>query len=270
MSATTTTTTSAKVVVEKDASYIPRGDVDGAIQFFSPPEDGSEPFNLMKAHGTSETIPNYPLDYHTIPITDIRDHESEYLLERDGFQAVSNIPSAADPSFTDEENIKSVWYPEVEKLVRTIVPDAKRIYAYNHIIRRSEPGADNFPITKEVAELVKGRYRSINVWRPLNGPVQKNPLAIASSTSVPDDDLVRIELRYPDYSSETQMLAHNPAHKWYYWSGMTNEDRLVFMITDNKEDAVAKRSAHSSFIDPRTPPGAKGRDSIETRVFIFG
>ncbi|KAM5437802.1 hypothetical protein MferCBS31731_005306 [Microsporum ferrugineum] len=292
MSATAATTTpDTKVVLENDADFIPRGDVEASMQFFDYPEDGSAPFNLMEGHLKSGTKPNYPLNFHKISITDIRGHESEYLLERDGFQGIPNVPSAADPSFTDEENIKSVWYPEVEEFVRNLIPDAKRVFVFNHIVRLSKPGADNFPITsahvdqtplstqaamglffppEEVAELLKGRCRVLNVWRPINGPVQSNPLAVALPSSVPDDDLVRIELRYPEYSSETQMLKYNPAHKWYYWSRMTNEDRLLFMIIDNKEDAVAKRVAHSSFIDPRIPVGAKGRDSIETRVFVFG
>ncbi|KAF3492258.1 uncharacterized protein GIQ15_01775 [Arthroderma uncinatum] len=286
----TTTTTSVKVVLENDASYIPRGNVDAPIKFFSEPEDGSVPYNLMKAHLQSHTTPNYPLNPHTISINDIRDHESEYLLEQDGFQAVSNVTSAADPAFTDEENIKSVWYPEVEAFVRTLLPEAKRVFAFNHIVRRSKPGFDNFPLTSahvdqtavstenairmflpnEADELIKGRYRALNVWCPINGPVQATPLAIAAPSSVPENDLVRIELRYPNYSSETQMLKYNPAHKWYYWSGMTNEDRLTFMIMDNKEDAVTKRAPHSAFVDPRTPRGARERDSIETRVFVFG
>ncbi|EFR05031.1 hypothetical protein MGYG_08037 [Nannizzia gypsea CBS 118893] len=292
MSATATTTTAdPKVIVENDANLIPRGDVEAPMQFFEYPEDGSAPFNLMEGHLKSGTTPNYPLSTQKISVTDIRGKESEYLLERDGFQGISNVPSAADQSFTDEENIKSVWYPEVEKFVRGLFPEAKRIFIFNHIVRRSRPGAEHPPLIsahvdqtltstheaiglffppEEVAELLKDRYRVLNIWRPINGTVQSYPLAVATPSSVPDDDLVRIELRYPNYKSETQMLKYNPAHKWYYWSGMTNEDRLAFMIMDSKVDAVARRTPHASFADPRTPAGAQPRESIETRVFVFG
>ncbi|DAA79080.1 TPA_exp: putative Methyltransferase [Trichophyton benhamiae CBS 112371] len=292
MSATATTTTSdPHVVLENDVNHIPRGDVEAPMQFFEYPEDGSEPYNLMEGHLKGGTQPNYPLSTHTISITDIRGKESEYSLAKHGFQGVSNVPSAADPSFCDEENIKSVWYPEVEKFVGELFPEAKRIFIFNHIVRRSQPGAEHSPLIsahidqtltstkeaiglffppEEVAELLKDRYRVLNIWRPINGTVQSYPLAVAMPSSVPDDDLVRIELRYPQHKSETQMLKYSPAHKWYYWSGMTNEDRLAFMIMDSKEDAVARRTAHASFADPRTPAGAKPRESIETRVFVFG
>lgn len=135
MSATATTTTSdPHVVLENDVNHIPRGDVEAPMQFFEYPEDGSEPYNLMEGHLKGGTQPNYPLSTHTISITDIRGKESEYSLAKHGFQGVSNVPSAADPSFCDEENIKSVWLVSRSREIRrrTIPRGQTHIYLQPH------------------------------------------------------------------------------------------------------------------------------------------
>ena len=69
----------------------------------------------------------------------------------------------------------------------------------------------------EAAELLKGRYRLINVWRPINGPVVHKPLAFADSRSVPDSDIVPVEHRYPHRTGETAGVKYTEAGKWHYW-----------------------------------------------------
>ena len=58
---------------------------------------------------------------------------------------------------------------------------------------------------------LQGRYRIINVWRPLNGSVQSAPLAFASAASVKDTGLVPVEHRYPDRSKAPGPAAPTPA-----------------------------------------------------------
>jgi len=232
---------------------------------------------------------NYGSAERKVTITDIRGHEDEYSLDHDAFAAIQNVSSAADPSFTDDENIKSVYYPEVERLVADHVPGVQRVVIFDHTIRRSDPNAARGPVNRvhidqtpasaalrvrhhlpdEADELLLGRYRIINVWRPLNGPVQANPLAFASATSVRDEDLVGIEHRYPHRTGETAGVKFRESQKWRYWSGMRNEERLLLKCSDSKE-VGGKRVPHSAFVDPRTPVGAQARESIEVRVLVFG
>ncbi|KMU82773.1 7alpha-cephem-methoxylase P8 chain [Coccidioides immitis H538.4] len=217
---------------------------------------------------------------------------SQLLPRRDAFQALQNVPpTKADPSFTDDANIKSVYYPEVEDLILTHVPGATRVVIFDHTIRRSNPDAPRGPVTRahvdqtpysaaervkyhlpadEAEQLLRGRYRIINVWRPLNGPVQDMPLAFASSLSVDDADLVPVEHRYPDRTGETATVLYAPTQKWYYWSGIGGDERLLLKCSDSKEGAPGKRVPHTAFVDPRTPVGARGRESIEVRCLVFG
>jgi len=38
---------------------------------------------------------------------------------------------------------------------------------------------------------------------------------------------------------------------------------------DSKEDGRARFAPHTAFVDPKTPPGAPPRESIELRALVF-
>lgn len=289
MSTTTTTETSApKISASQDPSYIPRGPVTTSLSFYKAPEDGSKPFNYVEEPPEGQPQRNFGEEFHDVQMNDIRGHESDFKLDVDAFQTVSNVPSE-EQDFTDDEHIKQTYYPEVEKVLLENVPGARKIVLFDHTIRRSTPDAPRAPVTRvhvdqtarstewrvrlhspdEADELLKGRYRIINVWRPLNGPVQAHPLGFASADSVDDKDLIGVEHRYPTRTGETAGVRYNPDQKFYYWSGMTNEERLFLKCFDS-QDGVGQRVPHSAFVDPRTPEGARGRESIEVRALVYG
>ena len=83
-----------------------------------------------------------------------------------------------------------------------------------------------------------------------------------------DADLVPIEHRYPDRTGETAGVKYNPKTRWYYWSGMGNDERLFLQCFDSQDHH--SRVPHSAFVDPRTPEGGKPRESIEVRALVFG
>jgi len=189
----------------------------------------------------------------------------------------------------DEAKIKELYYPEVEKLLLDNVPGAETILLFDHTIRR--PNHSRAPVMRvhidqtasstvarvrlhlpsDADALLKGRYRIINIWRPLNGPVVSHPLAVADSATVRDEDLVGVEHRYPDRTGETAGVKFSKEQKWYYWSGMTNQERLFLKCFDSHAELGQwGRVPHTAFVDPRTPEGAKGRESIEVRALVFG
>jgi len=152
-----------------------------------------------------------------------------------------------------DETIEKVYYPEVEKLLLDSLPGSERIFLFDHTIRR--PGTNRQPVSRvhidqtakstqarvklhlpeEADKLLEGRYRIVNVWRPLNGPVYASPLAVADSALVHDDDLVGVEHRYPDRSGETAAVKYNKTQHWYYWSGMEDNERLFLKCYDSDE-----------------------------------
>lgn len=262
---------------------IPRGPVTASLSFYQAPADGSAPHNYV------EPLPNTPQRNYgdawtDVTLQDLRGQEQNFTLDRNAFTTYQNIPSD-EHDFTDDARIKSIYYPEVEKLLLEKVDGAKRILLFDHTIRR--PTGNRNPVTRvhidqttssaaarvhhhlpdEAATLLQSRYRIINVWRPLNGPVMALPLAVADSATVSDEDLIPIEHRYPDRTGETAAVRFNEEQKWYYWSGMTNDERLLLLCFDSEKGA---RVPHTAFVDPRTPEGAVGRESIEVRALVFG
>lgn len=98
-------------------------------------------------------------------------------------------------------------------------------------------------------ELVERRFQIINVWRPIK-TIFKDPLAVADSHSVPDDDLVGTALIYPDRRGETYSVKPNPNHQWYYKYGQTPGEVTLIKCFDNLDDGRAKRVPHTAFTNP--------------------
>jgi len=278
----------------------PRGDVVATLNFYSPPEDGSAPFNLAGDHPPGLTRTNFGAVAHDVLIHDIRGRESSFTLDEDAFQILQNQPPSAELSFTDDASVEKNYYPEVERLLLDNVPGANKVIIFDHTIRR--PNTSRTPVsrvhidqtavsaaqrvrrhaaTPEEAERVlsSSRYRIINVWRPLNkAPVEASPLAFASSATLRDDDVIPVEHRYPKekgYVGQTAGIRYNPEQKWHYLSGITGSERILLECFDSealKENSKVKggRVAHTAFEDPRTREAAEGRESIEVRALVFG
>lgn len=274
-------------------SRVPSGDVHAKMAFYQAPADGSAPFNLIKEplERNFET-PTAPVFIH-----DVRGSEASLTLDHDAVAVISGVPPSAEKDFTDDESIERNYYPEVEELLLKHVPGATRVVFFDHTIRRADPNAHRGPVLMahidqtaksaalrvkkhlgdDAEELLKGRYRIINVWRPLNAnPVESFPLAFASSASVDNKDIIPVQHIYPSgYTGETAAVAYNEAQKWMYLSGMTGSERILLECFDTealKEGSAVKggRLPHTAFEHPGTRGDAEGRESIEVRALVFG
>lgn len=122
----------------------------------------------------------------------------------------------------------------------------------------------------ELAEkCLSERYRIINVWRPLNGTVESSPLAFTSATTTGDEDSVTIQHRYPTFNGAIMGVKYSPKTEWKFCAGVNDDERILLKCFDS-QDGVAKRVAHTAFVDPNNSPEAKARDSIEVRALVFG
>ncbi|KAF4554458.1 Aspirochlorine biosynthesis protein N-like protein 1 [Elsinoe fawcettii] len=267
-------------------SYVPRGDVSTTLTFYAPPEDGSVPFNYVETPPPGRPQRNYGSTTQPMTIHDARGQESRFSTDTHGF-ALHTVPPSAETSFTDDASIEKNYYPEVTSLLKERL-SAHRVVIFDHTIRRAAADAKRGPVNRvhvdqtpkaaaervrrhlgdDAEELLKGRYRIINVWRPLNGPVVKNPLGVAASDTVPAEAVIPVEHRYPDRTGETAGIVPKGEQEWWYWSGMGNDERIFLQCFDSK---TQKRTAHTAFEDPRTAgEDWKGRESIEVRTLVFG
>jgi hypothetical protein len=215
----------------------------------------------------------------------------EFSLDRNGFAFVEHWTTVAD--FFDAGELKAVYYPEVERLVQS-VSGASRVVVFDHTLRSGDeaerearlvrepvlsvhndytewsgPQRVRESLPDEAERLLAHRFAIIQVWRAINQPIQANPLAIADARSLAPSDLIAAERRYPHRVGETYQVRYNPAHCWFYFPRMRRDEALVFKVYESEKDGRARFTAHTSFVDPATPPGAPPRQSIEARTLAF-
>ncbi|KAI1185651.1 hypothetical protein F5B17DRAFT_407084 [Nemania serpens] len=280
-----------------ESTTVPRGNITAKLNFSRHPPEGQVAFNYVGAPPAGEPQHNVEKHWQEVPISDIRGRESEYTLDRDAFEIILGVPESKETDFVDDESIKANYYPEVEKLLLDRIPGSNRVLLFDHTVRRADPQANRkavqtvhidqtaYSAEKRVRRhmgddadaLLRGRYRIVNVWRPLNrNPVESMPLGFASSATLRQSDVIPVEHRYSDgYVGQTAAIAYHPEQKWHYLSGMTGNERLLLECFDSeslKEGSGVDggRVAHTAFEHPLSRPDAEGRESIEVRALVFG
>lgn len=216
---------------------------------------------------------------------------AELSLERDGFVFVEHGTAVKD--FFDKDELERVYYPEVEALIKQ-TSGASRVVLFDHTLRSgsedereakfirepvlsahndytewSGPQRVRDLMGDEAEKLLQRRFAIIQVWRAIGKPIESNPLAIADARSVSEQDWIVAERRYPTRVGQTYRLKHNPDHRWFYFPRMRRDEAIVFKVYDSAKDGRARFTAHTSFEDPTTPPGAEPRQSIEARALAF-
>lgn len=283
---------------------VPRGPVTAEISFVLPPSDPNAVlYNYVDPPSDGSPQRNYIEQPFSIPLTDIRGHEGDFTLDNSAVQILSSIPTSTTyETYNDDEAIKQTYYPEVESLLLSHLPGAHKIVIFDHTIRRQDGSSHRQPVVRahvdqtpraaeervrlhipdaeEAAALLKGRYRIVNVWRPINGTVVSHPLAFADTRDhdsidpVPGGrDLVPVEHRYPHRTGEIMGVKYREGQRWLYLSGVKGDERVLIKCADSRADvqgdqAIRARLPHSGFVDHRSQ--GKSRESIEVRALVFG
>lgn len=230
---------------------------------------------------------------HTLPVHDARPVAGSISLDVEGFELVRQ--KSAVKNFYDDEEVRRVYYPEAELLLKDIT-GASRVFIFDHTVRKRVEGlvddsskslrqpvgrvhvdhtAKSGPqrvrdlIPDDAEELLKGRVQIINLWRPIRGPLRDSPLAVCDARTVRFDELVPTDLVYQHRIGETYSVKFNPEHRWFYFPEMTAEEILLLKCFDSKTDGRARFAPHTAFVDPTTPPNAPPRESIELRTLVF-
>ena len=231
-------------------------------------------------------------DPHLVTIEDARPLADALSLDIHGFSLL-RAPSACD-SFDDEAAIRAVYYPEVERLI-AVATGAERVVTFDHNVRsaaraaRGEPGirgpverAHNDFTARSGREraqreleargldvgLLRRRFAIVTLWRPIERPVEKWPLALCDAESIADGDLVACDLVYRDRVGETYALQFNPAQRWYHFPRLAPDEAILIKGYDSAA-GVARFTAHGAFDDPRSPRDAPERESIEARALVI-
>jgi hypothetical protein len=240
-----------------------------------------------------------PLNAQIMPIQDARPVRSRMSLDREGV-FLADAPTAVT-DFHDRQAALPVYAAELERAVKAVTGASKVVVGPSWVHRRSDrserfgeagttfPGRyahidysdSSGPATARqmlgddpnAERLMAGRFAIFNLWRALSEPPQDTPLCVCDATSVAADDLMvsRIVLGPPggpEIRMETNMVQHNPEHRWVYFSGMTRDELLIFRGYDS-DQARFRRVPHTAFDDPSAGADAPPRESVDIRCVAF-
>ncbi len=262
--------------------------VEASLNYLDPDSERPAAYMYRPPEGTPAQIGKYVK--HTMPIYNARAIAGELSLDNQGFALVHQ--HSAVRNFYNDSEVRTVYYPEVERLVKEAT-GAIRVHVFDHNVRnramakRGEKGiqepvrvAHNDYTLKsgpqrvrdllpgDADQLLKNRFAVVNVWRPIRGPVQESPLAVCDAGSMRQQDFVAQDLLYRDRTGEVYSIAFNPQHRWFYFPKMQRDEVLLLKCYDS-DPARTRFTAHSAFEDPTSPPDAPARESIEVRTLVF-
>ncbi len=101
-----------------------------------------EPISKRPRSYTYEPLANLPwMNIRSVEIEiavrDARPIVGEITLDRQGFELVKHRSAVRD--FYDDAEVKRVYYPEAERLLKAAT-GASRVFVFDHVTRRRVPG----------------------------------------------------------------------------------------------------------------------------------
>lgn len=265
--------------------------VSGALSFIKP-QDTKPIFHSSALTGGDPKI-FFELEERDVAVADMRPIAGELSIDKQGFELITR-PTAVDDLY-DVAAVEEAYYSEIKVMLRDRF-GASQVEVFDATRRSdSESGAENpdglrGPATRvhvdytvksgpqrakdvlgeaEYDRLIAAgaRILQINVWRPINGPVKRSPLALADASSIATDELVATDQIFPDRVGEIYQVAHGARQRWYYASEMARDEVLLIKGWDSVDDGRAHFTPHGAFDLPNSA-GAPPRESIEIRTFV--
>jgi hypothetical protein len=227
---------------------------------------------------------------YQVPIRNARPLIGKLSLDREGFVLLRHQTAVAN--FYDEEQIRNIYYPECERVMKEAT-GAVRVVAFDHIVRNAAMSAKDRTIKipakrvhndytawsapqrvrdlmgDEAEELLKHRFAINNLWRPIRGPVLESPLTLCDAQSLAQENLIASDLKYPDRTGETYAVTYNPNQRYFYFPKMQADEVVLIRCYDSALEGATRFSAHTGFDDPTSPPDAPPRESLEVRMLVF-
>jgi hypothetical protein len=267
---------------------VTHADVEARVSYIEP--GGRKPFAYEYDPPAGAPRRSAPFREQVVRIRNARSLERAPSLDGQGFELRPHATRTAD--FYDAEEVRRVYYPELEALVRAAT-GATYVVIFDHTVRGNAAGerggvAIREPVSRvhndytpasalrrardvtprERTATLLNRFVQVNVWRPIRGPLQTRPLGLIDATTLRSGDLVACDLIYRERLGEIYYAAHQPGHAWYYYPDMSRDEVLLLKGFDSDASRV-RFAPHASFDHPHTPADTPPRESIEARAFAF-
>lgn len=270
-----------------------RSNVEAALTFIVPQD--SKPYFLSTALTGGEAKLFFESEQQQVTIHDMRPLAGDLSIDEQGFELLHHETKVDD--LYDDKAIESDYDREIEELLKAHL-GADRVVVFDHT-RRSDgaTGAANSDGLRRPAARVHvdytvasgpvrageiigadelervfgngGRIAQINVWRPITGPVERSPLALADARSIAKEELVATDQRFADRIGEIYQVAHGATQQWYWVPQMERDEVLLIKGWDSVADGRARFTPHGAFELPGHDTAARARESIEVRTYVI-
>ena len=271
--------------------------VNATITYIAPSDAPARVQVYPLSSGIQTTRPE--ATQHTMAIRDARPIAASLRLDKHGFEL--HVSPSKFTDFYNDAAVRERYYPEVSGAVRGLT-GAMEVFVFDHNVRsavraaRGEAGVrvpvdqvhndyteESGPRRKQEVldaaghpDLADRRVAFVNLWRPIIGPVQDNPLAVCDARSVAPDDLVTTHIHHfseddlttPRHRGQIYSVRHNPAHQWFFVSDMRPDEVLLLKCYDSQNDGRARFMPHTGFLNPACPEKFTPRESIEARALV--
>ena len=269
-------------------SFIP-----GSLGYMVPMRDRAFQHMYEPSDGIIST--NCAYDMRQCRIHDARQVPSSLSLDTTGFELLDSTSAVRD--FYDEQQVRDLYYREVEDIALIVTGGAKAI-AFDHLLRQREEGRPALTMGRRgdgstpaavgrvhndyTEASGRARLRTVvpdiandvpfmilNFWRAVQNPAIDTPLAVCDARSFPMTDWVASDVIYPSRTGEIYLGKYADAHHWYYYPEMQTDEVLVFKTYDSRLDIPARMTPHCAFDDVSAPDDAPLRRSIEVRCLVM-
>lgn len=266
--------------------------VPGVLNYLDDPAN-SDPSRGLEFHVPHDHLTNMRLKARRLGIRDGRPAADSFSVDVQGFCLAEHKPKLRD--LTDVAEHNGAQLQEIAEVVRVTTGAAKAMcigvqLRFAETSPRAGTGFNSLP-----ARFVHGDFKGdagmelfgfwpgfdrrdhsrvavFNAWRVITPPPQDTPLAVcdARTAAVEDSHDLTAVLEETEGAPQRHHIAayaFEPRHQWYYFSGMTPEELLIFK-TYESDPARPYAVPHSAFDDPSFAESAVPRASAEARVLL--
>jgi hypothetical protein len=255
------------------------------LNYFAGARETHFPYDRDPMFGGVASIPD-------VLIRDARPISDQLSLDEQGFELRQHRTQVTD--FYDETQIADIYRGEIERLLLQVM-GAEKVMIVDRTIRSIPKFLDGVegihePVRRvhndytaasgrrrvcdllgyDEAEMrLQRRFAEVNVWRPIQGPLEDAPLAVCDARSISEEEMIASDLICADKTGETCSFRYSRNHRWFYLPKMRPDEVLLIKCHDSAEGGIARFTAHTAFDDPTTPQNALPHESIEVRALVF-
>ncbi|UQR61568.1 hypothetical protein LRP30_32785 [Bradyrhizobium sp. C-145] len=233
-----------------------------------------------------------PFFSYDVTIRNARPIVNRLSLDREGFTLIQNRRSCVDKPH--QETMCDRYLQEMVPFIKNRFNASWVVARREAVVCRSAAGGNSTPTVKEPIVLAHidyaptigplaaaaasqsqgvpiqsySRLLIIQTWHALSPPPQDFPLAMCDNTSLYDTDIEVVDYTVFGNTIKMGIVHFNEAQRWYYFPEMTADELILFKSYDSEVRCNSK-AAHSAFDNRRAHPGAKPRESLEARFFVY-